>query len=64
VRAVGEHTKHEVVWTADASGSVHEERQIMDMKGAGLGVGYVQSLQMEDRIAVVARALVSEVLIS
>ena len=33
----------------------------MDMKGAGLGVGFVQSLQMEDRIAVVARALVSEI---
>ena len=64
VRAVGEHTKHEVVWTADASGSVPEERHIMDMKGAGSGVGFVQSLRMEDRIAVVARALVSELLIS
>jgi len=62
VRAVGEYTKHEVVWTEKASGSVQEEERVQDETGAGLGLGFVQSLQLDDRIAVVARAMVSQLL--
>ena len=62
VRAVGEYTKHAVAWTEKASGSVQEEERVQDETGAGLGLGFVQSLQLDDRIAVVARALVSQLL--
>jgi len=62
VRAVEEYTEHEVVWTEKASGSLQEERRVQNETGAGLGLGFVQSLQLDDRIAVVARALVSQLL--
>ncbi|KDR72986.1 hypothetical protein GALMADRAFT_142687 [Galerina marginata CBS 339.88] len=57
IRASSSDTIHEVVWTGVDPNDNLDEMKCKDTTGAGRGIGFVRSLQREDRIAVIARAL-------
>jgi len=56
VRASREETVHEVVWTDSDPDDEVDEREFMDMTGAGRGKGFVRLLEPQHRIAVIAQA--------
>ena len=60
-RANAEFQEHTVVWTEgeEELEEVVDDSIVMNETGRGLGKGFVKSLMKEDRIAVMARALVS-----
>ncbi|KAJ3507335.1 hypothetical protein NLJ89_g6363 [Agrocybe chaxingu] len=55
VRASRGHTTHNILWTAESVDDV-ETRESLDDTGAGRGAGFASSLEMGDRIAIIARA--------
>ncbi|CAA7270490.1 unnamed protein product [Cyclocybe aegerita] len=55
VRASKGHTTHDILWTAENVDDV-ETRESLDDTGAGRGAGFVSSLEMGDRLAIIARA--------
>lgn len=56
-RGSNEYRSHTVIWTEDDEGG--EESILIKETGRGLGRGFVRSLKMGDRIAVMVRAKVS-----
>jgi hypothetical protein len=58
VRASGTNTVHKVVWTDVDPDDEVDERQFINTMGAGRGKGFIRSLELGDRITVIARAMV------
>jgi hypothetical protein len=58
-RASEEYQLYTVIWTEELEEEAADESILMAETGRGLGRGFVKSLKMDDRIAVMARAQVS-----